>query len=152
MTTQEARPTCPKVAAIAGSAVATMVWSTTARNIGSMIDGNTRKNRLWLDPAAPTATEAGGDGSGGTMGCGLSAWDFAGRAGERHRTVAEPTPGLHRLGVVRVRYGTFANRGLDRTKLGRMLIPKDAAMTADRLNVRALAEDVFGSSQSADRW
>ena len=25
---------------MAGSAVATMVWSTTARNIGSMMDGN----------------------------------------------------------------------------------------------------------------
>ena len=30
----------PSEAAMAGSAVATMVWSTTARNIGSMMDGN----------------------------------------------------------------------------------------------------------------
>jgi hypothetical protein len=55
------------VAAIAGSAVATMVWSTTARNIGSMIDGKTRKKRFGSDPGAPTAVRAVGEGSGGTI-------------------------------------------------------------------------------------
>ena len=32
--------------AIAGNAVATMVWSTIARNIGSMIEGKTVRNRF----------------------------------------------------------------------------------------------------------
>src|SRR5215471_5125270 len=40
----EARSTLPVAAAIAGNAVATMVWSTTARNIGSMIDGKIARN------------------------------------------------------------------------------------------------------------
>ena len=38
------RSTSPSEAAIPGSAVETMVWSTAARNIGSMIDGKTAKN------------------------------------------------------------------------------------------------------------
>ena len=33
-----------QVDAMAGNAVATMVWSATARNIGSMIEGNTLRN------------------------------------------------------------------------------------------------------------
>ena len=53
-TTQEARSTSPVEAAIAGSAVATMVWSTTARNIGSMIDGKTVKNGGCCGSAGPT--------------------------------------------------------------------------------------------------
>src|SRR3546814_6789717 len=43
-TIQEIRSTPPSVPAMAGSAVATMVWSTTARNIGSMIEKKMRKN------------------------------------------------------------------------------------------------------------
>src|SRR4051812_32529524 len=41
---QDARSTCPISATIAGRAVATIVWSTTAKNIGSMIDGNIVRN------------------------------------------------------------------------------------------------------------
>src|ERR1043166_7617546 len=73
MTTQDARPICPRVAAIAGKAVATMVWSTTARNIGSMIEGKTRKNRFGSDPGAPTAVAAVGEGAVGPIGCELRA-------------------------------------------------------------------------------
>jgi hypothetical protein len=40
-TIQETRCTFPVEAPITGKAVATMVWSTTARNIGSMIEGST---------------------------------------------------------------------------------------------------------------
>ena len=43
-TIHEARSTLPVEAAIAGNAVATIVWSTTARNIGSMIEGNMVRN------------------------------------------------------------------------------------------------------------
>src|SRR5271154_4020591 len=43
-TTQDALSIWPRLEAMAGSAVATMVWSATARNIGSMIDGKTVKN------------------------------------------------------------------------------------------------------------
>src|SRR6185437_1842515 len=42
-TIQETRSTAPVAAAMAGSAVATMVWSTTARNIGSINEGKTAK-------------------------------------------------------------------------------------------------------------
>ena len=44
-TTHDTRSTLPSEAAIAGRAVETMVWSTTARNIGSMMDGKTVRNR-----------------------------------------------------------------------------------------------------------
>ena len=91
MTTHEARPISPKVAAIAGNAVATMVWSTTARNIGSMIEGKTRKNSFGLDPAASTATEAVGEGSGGTIGCEFRAGIAVTGGREGHsRTGARP--------------------------------------------------------------
>ena len=43
-TTQDARSISPRLEAIAGSAVATMVWSATARNIGSMMGGKTVRN------------------------------------------------------------------------------------------------------------
>src|SRR6516165_6454787 len=46
MTTHETRSTPPREAAMAGKAVATMVWSTTARNMGSMTEGKTLKNSL----------------------------------------------------------------------------------------------------------
>jgi hypothetical protein len=57
-TTQETRSTPPSEPAIAGRAVATMVWSSMARNIGSMTDGKTRKKRARLGGSA------GGLGSG----------------------------------------------------------------------------------------
>jgi len=41
-TTQETRSTPPSDTAMAGRAVATIVWSIMARNIGSMTDGKTR--------------------------------------------------------------------------------------------------------------
>jgi hypothetical protein len=37
---------------MAGRAVATIVWSTIARNIGSMIDGKRTKKTAWLDGAS----------------------------------------------------------------------------------------------------
>jgi len=43
-TIHEARSTLPVEAAIVGNAVATIVCSTTARNIGSMIEGNSARN------------------------------------------------------------------------------------------------------------
>jgi len=43
MTTQEMRCTSPNEAAIAGNAVVTIVLSTTAKKIGSMIGGNTSR-------------------------------------------------------------------------------------------------------------
>ncbi len=58
-TTHDARATLPVSAAIAGNAVATMVWSTTARNIGSMIEGKIAKNvRRWgrSEPDAPAGS------------------------------------------------------------------------------------------------
>src|SRR5438270_10924557 len=79
MTIQEMRCTSPSEAAMLGSAVATIVWSTIARNIGSMIEGKTAKNRLRGD----------GGGSGGAWpgsdvvlgGCGAGAPPFSMRAG-----------------------------------------------------------------------
>ena len=47
-TIQDARSNWPVEAAIAGKAVAMMVWSTTARNIGSMIEGKTVRNAGYL--------------------------------------------------------------------------------------------------------
>src|ERR1700724_815360 len=100
MTPHDARPTCPKVAAIAGSAVATIVWSTTARNIGSMIEGKTRKNRFRPSSAAATVTEAVGEGSGGTIGCGFRAgwraWRVGGADGPWHYPPSAP---IDRLGL-----------------------------------------------------
>ena len=43
-TTQDARSISPSPEAMAGNAVATMVWSATARNIGSMMEGKTLTN------------------------------------------------------------------------------------------------------------
>ena len=48
---------------MAGSAVATIVWSATAKNIGSMIEGKTVQNTArgeggWPVPAAATAAGA----------------------------------------------------------------------------------------------
>src|SRR5579863_4298213 len=54
-TTQEMRSTAPKSDAIEGSAVATMVWSATAMNIGSMIEGKTRQNSECEDGFAAAA-------------------------------------------------------------------------------------------------
>src|SRR5690606_40232674 len=65
---------------IAGSAVATMVWSTTARNIGSMIEKKMRKKLVRAGagtaaaasappvPASPAGGAAGGLGSQGWQG------------------------------------------------------------------------------------
>jgi hypothetical protein len=44
---------------MAGRAVATMVWSTTARNIGSMMEGKTLKNRPELSGAGGMASLRG---------------------------------------------------------------------------------------------
>src|SRR5262249_6079454 len=46
---QESRSTPPRSRAMAGSAVATIVWSMIARNIGSMIEG--KSERKDADPA-----------------------------------------------------------------------------------------------------
>src|SRR5690606_3905350 len=75
------RSTPPSVPAIAGSAVATMVWSTTARNIGSMIEKKMRKKLVRGGGAAAAASPApapvaaspeggaaGGSGSQGRQG------------------------------------------------------------------------------------
>src|SRR5271168_3346275 len=61
-TTQDALSIWPRLEAIAGSAVATMVWSATARNIGSMIGGKTLRN---CDPAETTGAAAASVGAAG---------------------------------------------------------------------------------------
>ena len=43
------RSTSPSEPAMLGSAVATMVWSSEAMNIGIMIDGNSEKNRVRVE-------------------------------------------------------------------------------------------------------
>jgi hypothetical protein len=48
-----------------------------------MIEGKTRKNRFRLDPGAPTAIEAVGEGSGGTIGCELRGGIAVAAASER---------------------------------------------------------------------
>jgi hypothetical protein len=50
-TIQDVRSTWPISPAIAGSAVATIVWSNTARNIGSMMDGKTVRNAGYFAPS-----------------------------------------------------------------------------------------------------
>src|SRR5579885_2256867 len=57
-TTQNARSISPRLEAIAGNAVATMVWSATARNIGSMMGGKIAKNPGCAGDAAEAASEA----------------------------------------------------------------------------------------------
>src|SRR6185312_13875475 len=60
MTTHETRSTAEKSDAIAGSAVATIVWSTIAMNIGSMIDGKSVKN-FRRPPSSAGSWSAGGE-------------------------------------------------------------------------------------------
>src|ERR1700722_10186968 len=67
-TTQEARSIWPKLEAIAGSAVATMVWSATAINIGSMIGGKTVRNCEPADGSLTTGVPSSGRASGGATG------------------------------------------------------------------------------------
>jgi hypothetical protein len=55
------RSTPPRSAVIAGSAVATIVWSATARNIGSMTDGKTAQNNPRADGSAAAADFAPSD-------------------------------------------------------------------------------------------
>src|SRR5579863_9214542 len=63
-TTHDARSISPRLEAIAGSAVATMVWSATARNIGSMIEGNTLRKSDDVDGVSAS------DAAGKPTGCG----------------------------------------------------------------------------------
>ena len=46
-----------------GSAVATIVWSTEARNIGRQIDGNTLKNCARVNPSSGVGTAATASGA-----------------------------------------------------------------------------------------
>ena len=83
-TTQESRSTSPKFDAIDGNAVATMVWSATARNIGSMIDGNTDQNSERDDDFAAAALEVSASGGISVIGHrsgGGSGTILCGRAG-----------------------------------------------------------------------
>ena len=54
-TTHDTRSTPPRLAAMAGSAVATMVESTTARNMGSMTEVKTVRNRRAVGGACGTS-------------------------------------------------------------------------------------------------
>jgi len=58
-TTHETRSMSPRSEAIAGSAVATIVWSATARNIGSITEGKTVQNNdreeVLFEPSAASA-------------------------------------------------------------------------------------------------
>jgi len=52
---------------IAGNAVATMVWSATARNIGSMIEGKTFKNSDEVDGTSSSSNDLGSAFSAGSL-------------------------------------------------------------------------------------
>src|SRR5580704_10706548 len=67
-------------AAIAGSAVATMVWSTTARNIGSMIEGKTVRNAGFGAAAGTIAVPVVGVPAAGVPAPGLPAADGSSEA------------------------------------------------------------------------
>ena len=93
-TTQEIRSTSPNAPAMAGKAVATIVASTAARNIGRQIDGNTRKN----SPRVETLSVGSGAADSASTGSGVRAGTVSGGIDGSCATIisnaAEP-PGLH---------------------------------------------------------
>ena len=59
----------PRSDAMVGNAVATIVWSATARNIGSMIDGKMVRNRCrggFASSVSPTSADESSDVPGRT--------------------------------------------------------------------------------------